>query len=219
MTSAHHPRPSAPTAPASDPARRSRTASSPPADHHAAAPNPTLPGGLLQRYRAGATVTALAQQFGVSFDWVARRIIADGTRREPLPPRRARRRPAELDSDEWLGVQLAGGAGVSDLSRRLHVTPSTVRNALRHYATRRAEHAAGACASIGPSDPQQRFATACNRIEQATAALEQARQLQVSAVSELHHSGLTIAAIADRLNADEHLVENLLAADQPLDTA
>ena len=135
MTSAH-PRPSAPPARASEPGYRSQPTSSSPVGAHTATPKETLPGGLLQRYRAGATVTALAREFGVSFDWVAQRIIAAGARRDELPQRRARRRPAELDSDEWLGAQLAGGAGVGDLSRRLHVTPSTVRNALRHYATR-----------------------------------------------------------------------------------
>ena len=41
--------------------------------------------------------------------------------------------------------------------------------------------------------------------------------MQASAVSELHRAGLTIPAIADRLGSDEHLVETLLAADQPDD--
>ena len=133
MTSAH-PRPSAPLAAASEPGYRSLPTPSSPVGAVTTAPNGAVPRSLLDRYRAGATVTALAQQFGVSFDWVAQRIIAEGARRDQLPQRRARRRPAELDSDEWLGVQLAGGAGVGDLSRRLHVTSSTVRNALRHYA-------------------------------------------------------------------------------------
>ena len=218
MTSAH-PRPSAPSRRASEPGYRSRPTSSSPVGAHSATPKATLPGGLLDRYRAGATVTALAQQFGVSFDWVAQRIIAAGARRDQLPQRRARRRPAELDSDEWLGVQLAGGAGVGDLSRRLHVTPAAVRNALRHYATRRTDRAAEAAGSSGESDPQQRFAAATGRVERATIALERARRLQASAVSELHRSGLTIPAIADRLNADEYLVENLLAAAPPPESA
>ena len=79
---------------------------------------------LLRRYRAGTSVTALAKEFGVSFDWVARHVIAvwDGAG-DQTSLRRIRDRPAELDSDDWLGDQLAGGAGVGDLSRRLHVTP------------------------------------------------------------------------------------------------
>ena len=72
--------------------------------------NGVVPCGLLDRYRAGATVTALAQQFGVSLDWVAQRL-------------------EELDSEEWLGVQLARGAGLGDLIRRLLVTPSGGRYA------------------------------------------------------------------------------------------
>ena len=124
---------------------------------------------------------------------------------------------AELDSDEWLSGQLARGAGVGDLSRRLHVTPSTVRNALRHYAARRIERVDADGARPAESDPQRRFAAATGRLERATVALERARRLQASAVKELHQSGLTIAAIADRLRTDEHLVETLLAADQPLE--
>ena len=212
MTSAH-PRPS--SRPASPVATRNGSAPRPgsASGSRAAARIPLRE--LLRRYRAGASVTALAKEFGVSFDWVAQRVIVAGTRRDPSSPRRDRRRPAELESDDWLGHQLAGGAGVGDLSRRLHVTRSTVRNALRHYATRRAERLGGA--GDGPSDPQQRFAAATARVEQATNALARARRMQASAVSELHRAGLTIPAIADRLGSDEHLVETLLAADQPDD--
>jgi len=129
------PRPSSPLAGASEPARRSQPTPSPPAGGHTNAPSATVPRRLLPRNRARETVTALAKEFGVSFDCVARRIIAAGTRRDQLPPRRAGRRPAELDSDEWLGAQLAGGAGVGDLSRRLHVTPPR-RSAMRSATTR-----------------------------------------------------------------------------------
>jgi hypothetical protein len=161
-------------------------------------------------------VTALAKELGVPFDWVAQRVIAAGTRRDPQRPTRTRRRPAELDADEWLSAELAAGAGVRDLSRRLHVAPSMVRNALRHYAARRADDGAGTGA--GPaSDPERRFAVASERIARATDALERARRLQVSAVSELQRSGLTVAAIADRLAIDVSLVEALLAADPPSD--
>ena len=93
-TTSAHPRPSSPLAGASEPARRSQPTPSPPAGGHTDAPSATVPRGLLRRNRARATVTALAKEFGVSFDWVARRIIAAGTRRDQLPPRRARRRPA-----------------------------------------------------------------------------------------------------------------------------
>ena len=147
-------------------------------------------------------MTALVKEFGVSFDWVARRIIAAGARRDQLPPRRTRRRPAELDSDQWLSNELAAGAGVRDLSRRLHVAPSTVRSALRHYVARRAGGDAGAGIIAGQSDPERRFAAATERVERASVALERARGLQVSAVGELHRSGLTVAAIADRLDID-----------------
>ncbi len=172
------------------------------------------PRGLIARYRAGASVSSLAKELGVSFDWVAQRIIAAGTRRDQQFSGRPRRRPPELDSDEWLSDELSGGAGVRDLSRRLHVAPSTVRNALRHYAVRR-----GAGGGVGAveSDPERRFAVATERIERASSALERARRLQASAVSELHHSGLTLAAIADRLETDVHVVEALLAADAPSD--
>jgi hypothetical protein len=185
----------------------------------AASGAPPEPRELIRRYRAGTSVRALATEFGVSFDWVARRVIDAGTRRRQ-PPRGTRRRPAELDSDRWLSQQLASGAGVGDLSRRLHVTRSTVRNALRRYAARRAEGGgAGAGEAVGASDPERRFAAATERVEQATAALERARRVQTSAVSELQEAGLTIAAIADRLGTDEHVVESLLAAEHPVDGA
>jgi transposase-like protein len=171
---------------------------------------------LLRRYRAGTSVIALAKEFGVSFEWVARRVIASGTRPDQTSLRRIRDRPAELDSDDWLSDQLAGGAGVGDLSRRLHVTRSTVRNALRHYAARRAN--GDAVAGAGRSDPEGRFAAATERVERATVALERARRMQASAVMELHRSGLTITAIADRFCIGEHLVETFVAADQPLDS-
>ena len=67
------------------------------------------------------------------------------------------------------------------------------------------------------SDPERRFAAATQRIERASTAVERARLLQASAVSELHHSGLTVAAIADRLGTEEQVVEALLAADAPPD--
>jgi hypothetical protein len=199
-----HPRPPA-VSTGADP---SETVPAPPADATAAAPSAPLE--LLRRYRAGTAVGALAKELGVSFEWVARRVIAAGTRRDR--PQRAPRRPAELDSDEWLGDQLAGGAGVRDLSRRLDVTPSTVRKALRDYAARQS---GGSTFDAGASDPERRFAAAADRAEQAAGALERARQLQASAVSELQRSGLTIAAIAERLHADEQLVENLLTASPP----
>jgi len=181
-------------------------------------PPPAL-GEVLRRYGAGASVRALANELGVSFDWVARRVIDAGERREPRS-RRARRRPPELDSDSWLSEQLANGAGVGDLSRRLHVSTSTVRNALRHHAARLTEQgAAGVGDDVGPSDPERRFAVATDRVEQANAALERARHMQASAVGELQQSGLTIAAIADRLGADDALVESLLAVDLPPDGA
>lgn len=214
VTSAH-PRPPSVPAGSHDAGHRSTPLSAPPADEGATAP--IARRELMRRYRAGASVSALAKEFGASFDWVAQRIIAARARRDQ-PSRRTRRRPADLDSDDWLGDQLAGGAGVRDLSRRLHVTPATVRNALRRYAARRAEHVAGADARPGPSDPQLRFAAATVRVERATVALERARRMQASAVSELHRSGLTIAAIADRLGTDEHLVETLVAPDQPCDS-
>jgi len=192
----------------------------------------SVPGALVRRYRQGAAVTVLAKELGVSFDWVARRIIATGTRRDQLPPRRTRRRPAELDSDQWLSDQLAGGAGVRDLSRRLHVAPSTVRNALRHYAARRADGSVGTDVCSGASDPEGRFAAATKRIERANLALERAnlaldraslsleraQRLQASAVSDLHAAGLTVAAVADRLGIDVNLVETLLATDAALDS-
>jgi lambda repressor-like predicted transcriptional regulator len=191
---------------------------SPGEERAGAAPGaPPEPRELIRRYRAGTSVRALATEFGVSFDWVARRVIDAGTRRRQ-PPRGTRRRPAELDSDRWLSQQLASGAGVGDLSRRLHVTRSTVRNALRRYAARRAE-GGGAGEAVGASDPERRFAAATERVEQATAALERARRVQTSAVSELQEAGLTIAAIADRLGTDEHVVESLLAAEHPVDGA
>ena len=175
-----------------------------------------LPRELVARYRSGASVTALAKDLGVSFDWVAQRVIAAGTRRDQVRPGRGRRRPGELDCDEWLSAQLASGAGVRELSRRLHVAPSTVRNALRHYAARRAQTAVGGVGA-GTSDPERRFAAATERIERARAALERARQAQASAVTELHRAGLTVAAIADRLATDVNLVEAVLAADPPVD--
>jgi hypothetical protein len=119
--------------------RRCEPVPTPAAGSRVAAPSaPMALRELLRRYRAGTSVIALAKEFGVSFEWVARRVIASGTRRDQTSLRRIRDRPAELDSDDWLSDQLAGGAGVGDLSRRLHVTRSTVRNALRHYAARRA---------------------------------------------------------------------------------
>jgi len=165
---------------------------------------------LLRRYRSGTSVRVLAKELGVSFDWVARRVIAAGTRREQ-PVQQGRPRPAELDCDEWLGEQLAGGAGVRDLSRRLRVRPSTVRSALRGYAERLNE-GRGRVRHPG-SDPVRRFVAASERVERAGKALERARRRQVSAVIELQRSGLTIAAIADRLGADEQLVETLLESD------
>jgi hypothetical protein len=179
---------------------------------------PTLaPRELLRRYRAGASVAALAKELGVSFDWVAQRLIAARTERERLPRARERGRPPELDSDEWLSDELAAGAGVRDLSRRLHVTPSTVRNALRHYVARREERGADPDVGFGGSDPEQRFAAATVRVERATVALERARRAQVSAVNDLHRSGLTVAAVADRLAVDVNAVEALLA-HPPSDT-
>ena len=112
MTSAHA-RPSSLIASAPDPG------SGPSRSHHRSPwrGNGVVPCGLLDRYRAGATVTALAQRFGVSLDWVAQRL-------------------EELDSEEWLGVQLARGAGLGDLGRRLLVTPSGGRYATGCAATR-----------------------------------------------------------------------------------
>ena len=173
---------------------------------------PTASGGLLRRYRSGTSVSTLAKDLGVSFDSVAQRVIAAGIRRD-RPSQRGRPLPIELDSDEWLGEQLAGGAGVRDLSRRLHVTPSTVRKALRGFVARRGDGSDTDGVGRGESDPVRRFAAATKRVERASGALERARRLQASAVKELHRSGLTIAAIADRLDADEHLVETLLTTD------
>ena len=161
----------------------------------------------------------LARELGVSFDWVAQRVIRTGTRRDQLPLRRTRRRPAELDSDEWLSEQLAGGAGVGELSRRLHVSTSTVRNALRHHVARRGAGGSDADVCSGRSDPERRFAAGTERVERASVAHARAQRLQVSAVSELHASGLTVAAIADRLETDVNFVESLLATDAPLDSS
>lgn len=175
-----------------------------------ARPRPaSVPGWLLRRYRAGTSVSVLAKELGVSFDWVAQRVIAAGTRRD-RPAWQIRRRPIELDSDEWLSGQLASGAGVRDLSRRLRVSRSTIRHALHDYAERRVESGAGG--DPGETDPIHRFTTATERLERARVALDRARMLQASAVRELHRSGLTINAIADRLGVDEHVVETLLSA-------
>ncbi len=117
-------------------------------------------------------------------------------------------RPPELDSDDWLGRELAGGAGVRGLSRRLRTSPSTVRRALRDYAARRTSVA------VAPgSNPERRFAEATRRVEQANVALERARRLQASAVVELRRSGLTPAAIADRLRIADREVDVILAYD------
>jgi lambda repressor-like predicted transcriptional regulator len=196
---------------AADAVRQSEPMPLPPVDERATAPS--VPSGLLRRYRAGASLSSLAKEIGVSVDWVAQRIIATGTRRDQVVARKTRRRPAELDSDQWLSHQLAGGAGVRDLSRRLQVTPSTVRNALRHYVARRADGVTGV--GTRRSDPERRFVAASERAGRARVALERAQRLQASAVSEMRSSGLTIAAIADRLNTEEHLVETLLAGERP----
>jgi hypothetical protein len=144
-----------------------------------ARPRPaSVPGGLLRRSRAGTSVSVLARKLGVSFDWVAQRAIAPGMRHD-RPSRQIRRRPIELDSDEWLSAQLASGAGVRDLSRRLRVSRSTVRNALRDYEARRTESGAGG--DPGETDPIHRFTAATERLERAGVALERARMLQSSA--------------------------------------
>jgi hypothetical protein len=91
----------------------------------------------------------------------------------------------------------------------LRTSPSTVRRALRDYASRRISDAA----SPG-SNPERRFAEATRRVEQANVALERARRLQVSAIAELRRSGLTPAAIADRLRIPDRDVDVLLAAEE-----
>ena len=165
-------------------------------------------------------MTAMARELGVSFDWVAQRLIAARTRRDVVASRRSRRRPPELDSDEWLSEELAAGAGVRDLSRRLHVSPSTVRNALRHYAARRAQGGVEPGAGARASDPERRFTAAAGRaerasvaLERASVALERARRTQASAVIDLQRSGLTVPAIADRLGVEVNVVEALLALE------
>jgi hypothetical protein len=91
----------------------------------------------------------------------------------------------------------------------LRTSPSTVRRALRDYAARRTSDAG----SPG-SNPERRFAAATRRVEQANVALERARRLQVSAIAELRRSGLTPAAIADRLRIADRDVDVLLAAEE-----
>jgi hypothetical protein len=155
-------------------------------------------------------VGALAKELGTSFDWVARRVIEAGMRRN-RPSRGVRPRPVELDSDDWISGELASGAGIRDLAQQLRVPRSMVRSALRDYIARRI--GGDATGDPGGSDPVRRFAAATERVARATVALDRARSAQASAVRELQQSGLTVAAIADRLEAGDDLVEKLLTAD------
>ena len=60
---------------------------------------PRASGGVVRRSRSGRSVSALAKDLGVSFDWGAQHVIAAGVGRD-RPVQRGRRPTAELDSDD-----------------------------------------------------------------------------------------------------------------------
>lgn len=155
-TTSAHPRPSSPLAGVSEPARRSQPTPSPPAGGHTNAPSATVPRRLLPRNRARATVTALAKEFGVSFDCVAWRIIAAGTRRDQLPP-------GEPAAGPRSSTRTSSSAPIGPRRRRWRPQPAVARHPLdglqcapplRDTARQRS---AGAGANTGQSDPQGRF--------------------------------------------------------------
>lgn len=167
----------------------------------------------LARYRNGVPVTTIAEELGVTFDWVAQRVIAEDVRRDipSRPPRRGRRgRPSQLDDPSWLRQELAS-AGVGGISRALSVRPSIVRAALRRHGI----SAAGDVRRDERSDPAARFHAGTSRVVRARRDLARALALQTSAVVELHDAGLTVAAIADRVEVDPVVIEDLL--DPPVD--
>ena len=132
------------------------------------------------------------------------------------PPGRARWWPVELDCDEWLGAQLAGGAGVRELSRRAarRTVDSSQRAAALWGETHRERSGRRGYGWIR-SRPALRRRDRAGRA--GASGARRAWRLQSTAVAELHRTGLTVAAIVDRLATDVNLVEAVLAADSPFD--
>ena len=181
----------------------------------ASATSSAMSARRLARYRNGVPITTIADELGVTFDWVAQRVIAENVRRD-IPsraPRRGRRsRPSQLDDPSWLRQELAS-AGVGGISRELSVRPSIVRAALRRHGITAAGDVRRERSER--SDPTARFHAGTSRVVRARRDLARALALQTSAVVELHDAGLTVAAIADRVEVDPVVIEDLL--DPPVD--
>ena len=199
--------------PASEPSRPVGTGGGPPRGRQGPAddPWPEL-AGAFGEYRCGASVASVARGLGVSFDAMARLIIAHGVRRDvPLSEPSRRDPPAELDDPDWIRAQLEAGRTTGDIARLLSVDADVASAAL----TRHGFTVASAADAVRDVDAERaelaaRFRTAADRARAADAALDRAVALQAAAVSALVCSGLTIPAVADRLGVDDTAVHDLL---------
>ena len=88
--------------------------------------------GIVQAYRAGERVPAIAERHRVSDTWIRRRLAADGVERRTPPHRPVTY--SRLDDRRWLLERIAAGRGLKRIAQELGCSPGAVRAALRRHS-------------------------------------------------------------------------------------
>jgi hypothetical protein len=171
---------------------------------------------VVDAYRHGASVTSIADELDVSFDSVARVVIAHAIIRDtPLGGSPAHDTPTELDDPDWLRASLETGRTVGGIARRVAMSEASVAAALARHGFTVASSDGDRDVEIERSELVEQFRNGAERLHLAEASLDQAKAIQASAVARLAGSGLTVAAIADRLDLDDAAVDALLDERPP----
>ena len=174
---------------------------------------------LLDAYRRGDPVTSIADAFEMDFDSVARLVIVHDIARDvPLARRPGPDQPAELDDPDWIRSGLETGWTVADIARRVAASEDAVTAALtRHGFTVASSDDSTPHLETERSAHVKQFRIGARRAQAARSSFDRAVAMQASAVAGLASSGLTVPAIADRLDLDDVAVEALL--DEPVQPA
>jgi hypothetical protein len=155
---------------------------------------------ILDDWRAGLTVAAIAARYNITLHQVQYRV---GGVPRPRPKQQRKSSRAELNDPGWLRVELALGATVASIARQVRLDRRAVRAALRRHGV--AVPAAGLTRweRIEALEPDER-ARAAERVEaEATSIVARAMQIKVKAQREMRSgSGISrsdaAGALADR---------------------
>jgi hypothetical protein len=148
----------------------------------------------------------------MTFDAIATAVISNGITREvPFGTTSAPAPPAELDDLDRIRSRLEAGWTISDIARRVAMTDDAVMAALdRHGFTVTSSGGGVRDVETERAELVEQFRMGAEHAQGARSSLARAVTMQSTAIARLANSGLTVPAIADRLDLDDAAVEHWL---------